>query len=74
MQFGDVADIISYCKAFREVEELTQAHKVEEGEVFLLGRRVMDLDQTSLQQHILALVGKLAELLDACFYEMNSFS
>jgi hypothetical protein len=56
------------------VEELTQAHKVEEGEVFLLGRRVMDLDQTSLQQHILALVGKLAELLDACFYEMNSFS
>lgn len=34
----------------------------------------MDLDQTSLQQHILALVGKLAELLDACFYEMNSFS
>lgn len=46
-----MADIISYCKAFREVEEPAQADKVEEGEVSLPESRVMDTASLRTNNH-----------------------
>lgn len=71
-----MADLIFYCKAFREMEELAQADKVEEDEEFQLGRGV--IDTVSLRPNIIRAtcphLGKLAELLNSCFYKINSFS
>lgn len=46
-----MADIISYCKAFREAEAPAQADKVEEGEVSLLARGVMDAASLRANNH-----------------------
>jgi len=46
-----MADLISYCKAFREAEAPAQADKVEEGEVSLLARGVMDAASLRANNH-----------------------